>query len=122
MHINTEFDGQFIINSYSATEIEVNLQPYQQSFIITPDQILPSWNIESFDLLSKEDLTLLLTDTPEVCLLGTGETHKSLPVSLLSGLIQQGIALEVMSTPAACRTFNVLSNEGRRVCAGFVFD
>ena len=54
---------------------------------------------------------------PEVVLLGTGATHVFPSPGLLAPLTRAGIGVEVMSTPAACRTYNILDAEGRRVVA-----
>ena len=67
--------------------------------------------------LSIATITRLKAQEPEVVIIGTGTHHVFPSVELLAPLIREGIGVECMSTPAACRTFNILSAEGRRVLA-----
>ena len=57
----------------------------------------------------------LLTFQPELVLFGSGERIRFPAPLLLKGLFSQGIGVETMDNGAACRTFNVLAGEGRRV-------
>jgi len=59
---------------------------------------------------------------PDVLLIGTGATHVFLSLDIYGDLINQGIGVEVMSTSAACRTFNALSAEGRHVVAALLIE
>ena len=59
-------------------------------------------------------------DVPEICLLGTGAAHVFPPVSLIASLRARGVALEVMNTRAACRTYSVLVGEERSVAAALI--
>jgi uncharacterized protein len=52
---------------------------------------------------------------PEIILIGTGEGASLPDVELMSAIAERGIGLEFMTTPAACRTYNVLVHEQRRV-------
>ena len=70
--------------------------------------------------LTLEDLAPALALAPTILLLGTG-TERFLPdVELMAALAQRRVGLEIMSTPAACRTFNVLLQEQRRVVAALL--
>ncbi len=61
-----------------------------------------------------------LAGTVDVLLVGTGERMRPLPVDLRAALEGAGIGVEPMSSPAACRTYNVLLAEGRRVAAALL--
>lgn len=61
------------------------------------------------------DALLLLKDQVDVLFVGTGPEIAHLPADLRRTLEEAGLAAEPMSSPAACRTYNVLLSEGRRV-------
>ncbi len=65
--------------------------------------------------LSDEDTLLALADSIDVLFVGTGRDIAFLPQSLTERLEQAGVGVEVMNSPSACRTYNVLLAEGRRV-------
>ena len=67
--------------------------------------------------LSAATVERLRAGEPEVVLIGTGARHVFPRADLFSPLYRDGIGVEIMSTPAACRTYNILSAEGRRVVA-----
>ena len=81
---------------------------------------LESWQPSTPAQLTSDDLAPALALAPEVVLIGTG-TERVLPdIELMAALGSHGVGLEIMSTPAACRTYNVLVHEGRRVVAALV--
>jgi uncharacterized protein len=84
-----------LIRGYSATEIRIGEHRVQRSCIVTADRLITDWEPESFADLTAAHLEAILALTPEVVLLGTG----------------------AMQLGAACRTFNVLVQEERRVAA-----
>jgi len=118
-------DGQQIIQSYAAGLFKVSGISYDHAIIVMPQQTTP-WHDAPRKI---EDLTLnnfqtLLTqsDDIDVVLFGTGTQMKFIPPSLRQELSAAGLPLDIMDTGAACRTYNVLMAEGRRVaaiCASF---
>ena len=70
--------------------------------------------------LDGEHLRRIIAGGPEVVLLGTGARQAFPPPELLRPFVENGLAVEVMDTPAACRTFNVLAAENRKVAAGLL--
>ena len=80
------------------------------------------WHAHSFAALTEADFNLILTFQPEVLLLGTGSQHRFAHPRLYRALSNAGIGVEFMSTPAACRTFNILMAEDRKVVAGILFE
>ena len=69
------------------------------------------------DDLSVDTIERLCEQSPEVVIIGTGTRHVFPSPELLAPMTRAGIGVEVMSTSAACRTYNILSAEGRRVVA-----
>ncbi|MCP4126357.1 MAG: hypothetical protein GY753_04760, partial [Gammaproteobacteria bacterium] len=57
---------------------------------------------------------------PQLVILGTGEEQQFPQPALYALLLNQGVGVEVMTTPAACRTYNILVSEGRRVAAALL--
>jgi uncharacterized protein len=106
-----------LIRSYSADEIRIGEQRVTGSCIVTADRLITEWAPQRFDELGPEHLDVLLALAPELVLLGTGATQRFAPAALQGLLAQRGIGLEAMQLGAACRTFNVLVQEERRVAA-----
>lgn len=85
--------------------------------IVGSERIVEGWAVASPAALTLADLAPALELVPTIVLLGTG-TDRLLPdVELMAELGARGIGLEIMTTAAACRTFNVLLQEERRVVA-----
>ena len=85
--------------------------------IISPETIIESWPVDTPAALGIADLEVAVDLRPDVLLVGTG-ARLVIPTSNLMELLgQRGIGLEIMDTPAACRTYNVLAHEHRRVVA-----
>ena len=113
--------GVNLIRSYSGGEVRVGEQVLHRSCIVTPDTVIADWRPASLDDLLEHDLEPLLAAKPELVLLGTGTTHRFAPAPIRGAFVKQGVALETMDLGAACRTFNVLVQEARRVCAALLF-
>jgi uncharacterized protein len=92
-----------------------------RSCIIAPDMVIPDWRPTDVSDLRESDLEVLLSTKPDLVLLGTGATHAFAPTPIRGALVKRGIALETMDLGAACRTFNILVQEERRVCAALLF-
>jgi uncharacterized protein len=74
-----------------------------------------AWSANSFEGLTQTNFDELLPFQPELVIFGSGERIKFPAPRLLQGLIRNGIGVDTMDNGAACRTFNVLAGEGRRV-------
>ena len=85
-----------------------------------PDRLIEDWPVISDSQLEAQHFEMLLSDKPEIIILGTGIAHKFPDQSLLSQLTKMGIGIEVMDTRACCRTYNILVEEGRRVAAALL--
>ncbi len=89
------------------------------SLIVTPDQLIQDW-LDNPPNLTQQDMQRLLATHPEVILLGTGQSLTFPKAEILQQCYQEKIGIEVMNTPAACRTYNVLASENRRVAAALM--
>jgi uncharacterized protein len=117
----------FLIQGYAQGEIRVRkpaaggaeLVTHRHSLVVMPDQLL-EWEPHSFEELARAHLEELAGLGPEVILLGSGPRMLLPSTPLLGVLASLGIGFEVMDTGAACRTYNLLAGEGRRVAAALL--
>ena len=105
---------------YGGGYVVVNGLRYASSLVVLPDRILEDWNVPALDSLTREDIAALASLKPELVLLGTGESLRFPDAKLLATLMAEGIGAEVMDTRAACRTYNILAEEGRNVAAALI--
>lgn len=115
-----ENKSTYQIRAYQPGQIKVNEQILTQSIIITPNQLISDWRPQSAQELSNTDLQILIRLKPTIVLIGTGASHIFLSADVYGELINLGMGVEVMSTIAACRTYNALSAEGRNVAAALL--
>lgn len=121
LHLNESHD-LLLIRSYSADRITLGEQHYHTSLLVTPDKVVANWGPTAISDLQEQDFKLMLKLTPEVVLLGTGRRMQFPARVITRPLLDQSIGLEVMDTSAACRTYNVLAGEGRRVLAALIIE
>jgi uncharacterized protein len=119
-HLSTAEGNVF--TGYGADFVRLGIVEYRENIVVTPEKIITGWAPRGFDTLAVEDFATLAELKPEVALLGTGATIRFPHPGLTRALTDARIGLEVMDTPAACRTFNILAAEGRRVAAAILFD
>ena len=121
MEFNLEVpQNQFFIRSISEQGIRVHDAFYKSPFILSGQRIVPEWDVKSIDDINEENLQVIFDLQPEVILLGTGGTQLFLPPTIQVQFFQRNFGFEVMTTDAACRTFNVLAAEGRHVVAALM--
>lgn len=114
--------GRYAITAYGPGRVTVNQTVYTRSLIVSPQRLIADWTPQLLSALTSEHLAELLALAPEVVLIGTGRTLRFPHPSVLAGLASAGIGHEIMNTGAACRTYNVLMGEGRRVVAGLLIE
>lgn len=115
-NLETPEEG-YLIQSYNKGQFIVNEQIFTSSLAVGIDQILPDWPPNEMSDLIPAHFEMLLDFDPEIIIFGSGEKQQFPSPDLLTALIKKGIGLETMTTPAACRTYNVLISENRRVVA-----
>jgi uncharacterized protein len=117
-HLNTP-DGN-VFTGHGDGYVRIGDTDYRENLLVTPGQLIHDWAPGGFDALSESDFAALAALKPEVALFGTGTTMRFPHPRLTRALTDAGIGLEVMDTPAACRTYNILAAEGRRVAAAIL--
>jgi uncharacterized protein len=107
-------------SGYGDGFVLVNGQRHEQNVIVMPERLLP-WQAQSFDSLKEEDFQPLLELAPEILLIGTGPKQRFPHPRLTRKLAEKRIGVEAMDLRAACRTYNILMSEERRVAAALLF-
>ena len=121
MEFNLEVpQNQFFIRSISEKGICVNKVFYDKPFILSGEKIITEWGVTSIDDINESSLQVIFALQPELILIGTGKTQRFLPPATQAHFIRRNFGFEVMTTDAACRTFNVLASEGRHVVAALL--
>ena len=114
--LTLDIPGQhYFIRSLDPEGIRVGDRHYSHSLIIGRYSLIDDWPPQEIAHLESSHFDAVLSLDPEVVLLGTGARQVFLPPAQLAGFYRRQIGLEVMTTEAACRTFNVLVSEGRNV-------
>ena len=113
-------EGKNLFTAYGEGWVEVNRKRYTQSVVVSGERIVADWPLASVADLSADHVAAILDLEPEIVLLGTGSTFAFPDRAKLAPLYNAGIGVEVMDTPAACRTYNILLGEGRNVVAALV--
>jgi uncharacterized protein len=113
--------ARYLFTGYGPDHVEVNGQRHQRGLIVLPDEIIPDW-CEHLAGLSAAHFEVLLMRAPEIILLGTGRRQVFPKPAQYAGPIRAGIGIEVMDSQAACRTYNILAAEGRRVAAALIIE
>lgn len=111
---------QYLVKCYTPEHISINDTDYTNSVIVSPTTLLDNWRPQTFTELQAQDFEPILQLKPDIFILGVGTEHQFPAPHLLQTFYQHHIGVEVMTTAAACRTFNVLASEGRTVVAGLL--
>ncbi|SET22186.1 Uncharacterized conserved protein, contains Mth938-like domain [Nitrosospira multiformis] len=112
--------GHNLFTGYGTDHVMINHVRYDHSLIVLPDRLIEEWEAKTFEELNTEHFQFILSLQPEMVLFGTGATLRFPHPQLTRSLIESGIGIEVMDTAAACRTYNILSAEERRVAAALL--
>jgi uncharacterized protein len=112
--------GLNTFTGYGPGYVLVNQQRHEKSLVVLPEQLMPDWPPASFEELEAAHLELLLAYTPEIVLLGTGMSLRFPRPEITRPLTMAGIGVEVMDVQAACRTYNILVAEERKVAAALL--
>lgn len=110
------------VTAYGPGFVEVNSLRHQRPLLVMPDRPVEAWNVTSFDSLTTDDFVRLRELAPELVVLGTGARQRFAHPRLTRPLLESRIGCEAMTSPAACRTYNILMGEGRKVLAAILFD
>jgi uncharacterized protein len=110
------------ITSYGDGYVAINLKRHEGSIIVMPEAPVIQWPVSSFEALAPEHFQALIEAAPEVVIFGSGSRLRFPHPRLTAGLAKHRIGVETMDFGAACRTYNILMSEGRRVAAALLIE
>ena len=119
LHASTP-GGAHVVTAYGDDYVAINGVRYTESIVVLPGRVAP-WSAPSFAALTAEHFSALLELDAELLILGTGPKQRFPHRGLTAPLAQARVGLEVMSLQAACRTYNILVAEERKVAAALLF-
>ena len=108
------------ITGYGQGWVSVNGQKFTSNLYVSAQRGSTLWQCPGFEALSPEHFDLFVELQPELIIFGSGERIRFPHPSFLQNLYARRIGVETMDTQAACRTFNFLAGEGRRVIAALL--
>lgn len=108
--------GLQLFSGYGAGFVAVNDVRYETGVVVSP-QAVSTWNVSSIEALTAADFGFIGALQPEIVILGTGAAQRFPRPELARALSATGVGIEVMDSRAACRTYNILATEGRKVVA-----
>ncbi len=121
MKLEWELTGDIrLITGHGEGWVAIDGARYTTNLILTPSDIHLGWASAGWSALDEAAIDALLAYQPEVLLLASGPRLTWPPKPAMARLAASGVGFEVMALGAACRTYNVLASEGRRVVAGLV--
>jgi len=108
-----------LIRAYGPGWIQVEAERYTHSLLLHSHRIPATqpWAGTHFEHLSASDFALSDVSDCELVLFGSGERLRFVPAAWTAVLGARRVGFETMDTAAACRTYNILSSEGRKVMA-----
>lgn len=112
--------GLYLIDGFTPHSVTVAKREYRHNLIITTERLFEPWQAPAVAQLGIADFDCLSGLELEVVLLGTGQTQIFPPQLLQVEFGRSGVGFEVMNTAAACRTYNILAGEGRKVAAALI--
>jgi len=108
-------DNKNLITGYDLNWVEVNQELHHSSLIVTPTQLLLEWSVKSIKDIKENSFEAIESLNVEIILLGTGNIQEHLEPRLLEYFSKKNMAVESMNNQSACRTYNILANEERKV-------
>ena len=119
LHLNT-VNGLNAITGHGEGHVLVNGARIERAVIVMADKLINPWPVGDFASLSLADFASLIELRPELVVFGSGPVFRFPDARVMAAFSAARIGFDVMDTPAACRTYNVLMSEGRNVAAALI--
>jgi len=110
------------VTAYDDYGVEINTVRFDYSLLVLPETPPVAWPVRSFERLDPEHFAHIASTNPDVVILGTGKRQRFVHPKLTTVLTTRRIGVECMDNQAACRTYNILMAEGRKVALALIFD
>lgn len=117
MNFTEDPKSAYTVRRLDRGQIKIGDDTYTENLVLSNAGVIPGWRAGEISKLSIADIAPHVTDETEIVLLGTGWNASPPDRELVFSMARKGIGFEVMDTPAACRTFNILIAEDRNVTA-----
>ena len=112
-------EGLQLFSGYGAGYVAINNVRHESCVVVTPQAVM-KWPVAGFETLSAADFGFVAELKPEILILGTGAAQRFPQPEVVRSLAAIGVGVEVMDSRAACRTYNILAAEGRKVAAAIL--
>jgi len=122
LHPDPLLPARHVVTAYDPGRIIVGAHVLTRSLWLMPERFDPTWGPDDFAALDVEHLAVLVAQSCDLVLLGTGRRQRFPAAALLRPLIDSGRGFEIMDTAAACRTYNLLVAEGRMALAALIVE
>lgn len=113
-------EGYLFFRACTPAAVTVVDRVLTRSLLLAPDRLVEDWPVQTPDQFDRVAAEAVAALDPEVVLLGTGTRQVFPPREAMAALLARRIGIEVMDNGAACRTYNLLAGEGRRVVAAIM--
>jgi uncharacterized protein len=110
------------IRAFEPGRIRINNEEYYNSLIVTAEKVEKNWQIKHPEQITENHIAEFLKYKPEIILIGTGHRHHFLDPVISLAANQHGLGIEIMTTEAACHTYNILLGEDRAVLAALIIE
>lgn len=121
MKLHTTETKQYqTVTGYDDDGVELNAIRFTDSLVVLPETDPAPWPVASFDALTAANFEQIDAAAPDVVILGTGERQRFVHPKLIAVLTARRIGVECMDNQAACRTYNILMAEGRKVALALI--
>src|SRR5438128_1154007 len=123
MKLHTTTTQQYqTITAYDASGVEINAIRYEYSLLVLPEVKPSAWPVSTFDALTTDHFAQIDAAAPDVVILGTGLRQRFAHPRLTTALTARRVGVECMDNHAACRTYNILMAEGRKVALALIIE
>ncbi|MEO8408707.1 MAG: Mth938-like domain-containing protein [Oxalobacteraceae bacterium] len=110
------------VTAYDDAGIEINAKRFGYSLVVMPEIAPVAWPVDRFEALAAEHFAQIEALQPDVVILGTGRHQRFAHPQLTAALTARRIGVECMDNQAACRTYNILMSEGRKVALALIVE
>jgi uncharacterized protein len=110
------------VTAYDDTGVEINAVHFSHNLIVVPESPPLNWSATTFEALTPEHIAEIASTNPDVVILGTGKRQRFIHPRLIAALTDRRVGVECMDSPAACRTYNILMGEGRKVALALLLE
>ncbi|MGB6056502.1 MAG: Mth938-like domain-containing protein [Burkholderiaceae bacterium] len=110
------------VTAYDDAGVEINAVRFTGSLLVLPETPPAIWPVTSFGALAPEHFAQIEATVPDVVILGTGARQQFVHPRLTAALTARRVGVECMDNKAACRTYNILMAEGRKVALALIIE